>query len=359
MMKKSKWLATLMLIFFFVMNIGRVDASMLKYSVEPVIPENQKDKKNTYFDLNMKPNDEQTIKIHMRNDTNEDVTVIPTIKTATTNINGIVEYGESNQKPDNTVPFKIEDIVSAKTKEVTIPKNGATDLELEIKMPKEEFDGILAGGITLQEKEKEGETKETKKEGLSIENRYAYTVAIVLHENDKPVEPKLALDKVEPSQVNARNVINATIQNPNPRYMNQLAVETKITRKGETEVLYSSEKKDMQMAPNTSFAYPTSLDGKELKAGKYTLDMTAKSSGETWHFKKDFEIKGEVAKKFNEKDVSIKKDYTWVYIVVGFILILIAVLFIILFFRKKMKEKDKEAKLLQEKMERIQNGEKE
>lgn len=353
-MKKCNLITMLILIFAFMLNMGQASASMLKYSVEPVIPENQKDKKQTYFDLNMKPNDKQTVKIHMRNETDEDVIVIPTIKTATTNINGIVEYGESNQKPDKTIPFKMEDIVSTKMKEVTIPKNGATDLELEIKMPEEEFDGVLVGGITLQEKEKDEGEKDTKKEGLSIENRYAYTVAIVLHENDKPIEPKLALGKVEPSQVNARNVINATIQNPNPRFMNQLAVETKITRKGEKEVLYSSEKKEMQMAPNTSFAYPTSLNGKELKAGKYTLNMTAKSSGKTWNFTKDFEIKGEVAKEFNEKDVSIKKDYTWVYIAVGFILILIAILFIVLFFRKKMQEKDKEAKLLREEMEKIQ-----
>ncbi|MDO6662040.1 DUF916 and DUF3324 domain-containing protein [Bacillus thuringiensis] len=352
-MKKSKWFITLMLIFFFVMNIRQVDASTMKYSVEPVIPENQKDKKNTYFDLNMKPSEEQTIKIRMRNDTNEDVIVIPTIKTATTNINGIVEYGKSNQEPDDTVPFKIEDIVSSKTKEVIIPKNGTTDLELEIKMPQEEFDGVLAGGITLQEKE--SEKKDTKKEGLSIENRYAYTVAIVLHENDKPIEPKLTLGKVEPSQVNARNVINATIQNPNSRYMNQLVVKTKITRKNEKEVLYSSEKKDMQMAPNSSFTYPTSLNGKELKPGKYTLDMIAQSSGEVWDFTEDFEIKDEVAKQLNIKDVSIKKDYTWVYIAVGFLLILIAVLFIVLFFRKKMQEKDKEAKLLKEEMKKIQN----
>lgn len=123
--------------------------------------------------------------------------------------------------------------------------------------------------------------------------------------------------------------------------MNQLSVDTKITKKGESNVLYSSKKEEMQMAPNTSFAYPVSLNGEELKAGDYTLSMTAKSMGETWTFKKDFTIKADVAKAFNEKDVTVKKEYTWIYILVGILLILLALLLIWFIIRKKKKEKEK------------------
>ena len=50
-------------------------------------------------------------------------------------------------------------------------------VELRVKMPKEEFSGQLAGGITFSEKV--DETKDKQKEntnGLAIENRYAYTM---------------------------------------------------------------------------------------------------------------------------------------------------------------------------------------
>ncbi|WP_317914836.1 WxL protein peptidoglycan domain-containing protein, partial [Carnobacterium maltaromaticum] len=55
--------------------IPQVNASQLKFSVEPVIPENQKDTSHSYFDLMMKPSEQQTLKVHMRNDTDNEVTV--------------------------------------------------------------------------------------------------------------------------------------------------------------------------------------------------------------------------------------------------------------------------------------------
>ncbi len=40
-----------------------------------------------------------------------------------------------------------------------------------------------------------------------------------------------------------------------------------------------------------------------------------------WTLEKDFEIKADVAKKLNDSDVTIKKDYTWLYILIGVILL--------------------------------------
>ncbi|MGH2311426.1 WxL protein host-binding domain-containing protein, partial [Enterococcus faecalis] len=76
-------------------------------------------------------------------------------------------------------------------------------------MTKEEFSGQLAGGITSSEKV--DETKDKQKEntkGLAIENRYAYTVAVLLRENETVVQAELSLEKVEPTQRNARSVIS-------------------------------------------------------------------------------------------------------------------------------------------------------
>lgn len=102
--------------------------------------------------------------------------------------------------------------------------------------------------------------------------------------------------------------------------------------------MYISEKKDMQMAPNTTFDYPISLEGKRLEPGKYTLVMNAKSSKENWSFTKDFEIKAEVAKKLNDKDVTIKKNNnSWMYIILICLLIFIILLAIFIFKIRKKK----------------------
>lgn len=211
--------------------IPQVNASQLKFSVEPIIPVNQKDQSKTYFDLSVKPEDHQVLKIHMRNDTDKEVTVEPSVHAATTNINGVVEYGESNTKLNKTSQYNIEEIVKPTVKEVKIPANGATDLELTVDVPKDEFDGILAGGITLKEKDSHEEKKKQEGQGLAIENKYAYVVAVVLNELETKVDSELKLEKVAPNQVNARNVINATLQNTKPKYMNQLSIDSKVTKK--------------------------------------------------------------------------------------------------------------------------------
>lgn len=330
----------------------QVEASELKFSVEPVIPENQKDNGHTYFDLNVQPKQKQTLKIHMRNDTEEEVVVLPSIHTATTNINGVVEYGESNSQVDDTVQYKLEDIVKPAVKEVKIPAKGATDLELNITMPEKAFSGILAGGITLAEKDMDTKEKtdNDQSKGLAIENKYAYVVAIVLNESDKKIDSELKLTDVEPGQVNARNVINATIQNTQPKYMNQLSVDTKITKKGEKDIIYSSKKEGVQMAPNTSFAYPVSLDGEKLNPGKYTLTMDAAAMKQTWHFKKEFEIKADVAKKLNKSDVSIEKESNFlIYLIIAILLLLIIILLIILLVKKRKEKQQAQKKKMKNK----------
>ena len=83
-------------------------------------------------------------------------------------------------------------------------------------------------------------------------------------EYDNEVEPHLTLNTVAPGQMNARNVINANIQNTKPMLVNQLSIDAKISRKGSSEVLYHSEKK---MHPNSNFNYPIQLEGQPLEAG--------------------------------------------------------------------------------------------
>ena len=87
-------------------------------------------------------------------------------------------------------------------------------------MPKEEFSGQLAGGITFSEKSMKRKTKRNTN-GLAIENRYAYTVAVLLRENETVVQPELSLEKVEPTQRNARSVISATLLNHEAPIFNQ------------------------------------------------------------------------------------------------------------------------------------------
>lgn len=333
-------------------------ASEFNFAVTPVIPENQIDKEKTYFDLMMEPDKQQTIEVQLRNDTDNDITIETTINSATTNLNGVVEYGENKIEPDDSLVYNLKDYAKAEP-EVTLPKHAEVTVPITVTMPAETFDGVMAGGITFKEKTDETQGSSSEDKGLAIKNEYSYVVALLIRQNRTAIKPDLKATNVEPAQVNARNVINVHLQNPQAAYLNQLNVATTITKQGSAETLYESQTESMQMAPNSHFDYPISLNGEKLEAGKYTMKMTAygekaedgeykvkTSSGseETykykWEFEKDFEIKGEVARELNEKDVTIEQDNTWMYLLFGILLLLILLLLFIFWKRKKQKEED-------------------
>lgn len=340
-MRKYNIIITLILFLSILVEYKTVSASELNFAAIPTIPENQLNKEKTYFDLVMKEDTSQTIEVMLRNDTDKEVTVEPSVHSATTNINGVVEYGKVKGKQDSSLLYNLADIVSV-AKEVTIPAKGEVSVPLTINMPKDSFKGILAGGITVQEKESK-EKKESKNgEGLAIENRYAYVIGLVLRLSEEKITPLMTLQSVKPDQVNARNVITANLQNPTPRFINKLGVKAQITRKNSSDVLFSEDKTGMQMAPNSNFNFPVALNGKKLEAGDYVFKATATSKDDKWSFEKEFTIDSKTAKELNDKDVSIESSYTWIYIVVGCILLilLVAIIGLVLILRKKKKEEE-------------------
>lgn len=319
----------------------KAQASQLNFNVEAIIPENQVDKNKTYYDLRIEPGKMQDLKMMLHNSTDKDVSVELTAEAATTNLNGVVEYGKTKAKRDSTLKTSIGEIVTLSEENPVIPAKGSKEITLTVKMPTTDFDGVLAGGITVKETipTTDKATKETK--GMAIENRYSYVVALVLHGKNETIPSELKLNKVKATQVNVRNVISANLQNTKAKYLNQLSVDAKITKKGENKTLYSVKKEQMQMAPNSNFNLPIPLNGAALKSGKYTLKVKADSQGDTWNFTRDFNISAEEAKKLNKQDVSIEKDNTWLYVLIGVILLTALLILFYLIMRKRKKEKER------------------
>lgn len=316
-----------------------VSAAELNFSVESVLPDNQRDKKQTYFDLRMKPGAEQTVYVKLKNTTKKDVTINVGVNEAKTNMNGTTQYDTNKIERDSTLKHSLADLVTV-AKTVVVKPNKEVKLPVKIKMPKEDVKGIILGGLSFQQKDSEvDQESKDEDEGLSIKNRFSYNLAIMLSTNDDKVKPELVLNDVKADLYNARTVILANIQNTQPMLMNQLAVKANVTKKGETEQLYKKNAKGMQMAPNSNFDYTIPLDGKELEAGDYTLNMEATSMGETWKWTKDFTVTSDDANKFAEKDVDIEKEEksNWLWWLIGISLALI-LLGLILYLLNKNKK---------------------
>lgn len=338
------------------LSFRTAESSEFNFAVIPIPSDYQIDTKNTYFDLLLKPNQEEVLQVVLHNDTEKNVVVEISVNSATTNSNVVVEYGANDIEKDASLKLSLQDYVEY-PESIEIKPHSEETVGLKVKMPNEDIKGVLAGGITFKEKEEE-ETETTGEQGLSIKNEYSYVLALLMRQSTENVEPNLNLIEVGPGQINARNVILAKIQNDQKAYINQVVIESEITKKDKKEVLYSEIKERGQIAPNSNFSFPTSLKGEKLEAGKYRITLNiyanenedgefARENGEEtktytnhWKLEKDFEIKAEEAKKLNEKDVSIKEDRSWLYILIGVLILLLVLLVVWLILRKKKKEED-------------------
>lgn len=327
----------LLLALFVPSKLQTASAAELNFSVESVLPNNQRDKKQTYFDLRMKPGQEQTVYVLLKNTTKKNVTVNIGANEAKTNINGTTQYDTNKIERDSTLKYSLADIVTVEKKVVVKPKT-EKKVPVKIKMPNEDIPGVILGGLSFQQKDSEVDTEEkSEDQGLSIKNRFSYNLAMMLSTNDDDVKPELVLNDVKADLYNARTVILANIQNTKPMLMNQLEVKANVTKKGDSEQLFKKNAKEMQMAPNSNFDYTIPLDGKTIDAGEYTLTMEATSMGETWKWKKDFTVTNDQATKFAEKDVDVKeeKSSNWLWWVIGGVVLLAIIAVIIILLRKK------------------------
>lgn len=363
-MKKNYVRIILGLVLFLTLNSQKVTASEFNFAVVPEIPENQLDKNKTYFDLKMTPGAEQDLTVKLRNDTSEDIIVETIISSATTNSNGVVEYGPNTTKPDKTLAFNMADLATT-APETTVPAGKEVSVKVHLGMPNEPITGVIAGGITFKEKDSETASSKTADDetGMAIKNKYSYVLALLARQSEEVLAPDLLLNEVGAAQSNARNIIQANLQNPVATYLNQLKVTAEIRKKNSDQVLYSSETEAMQMAPNSNFNYYVPLNGKALEAGDYVIKIVAfgdkdeagsyeskNAAGEKvnfnhrWEFEKEFSITSAEAKKLNDADVSIVKDYTWLYILIGLLLLLMVVGLIVFLVKRKKKEEDKAEK---------------
>ena len=97
----------------------------------------------------------------------------------------------------------------------------------------------------------------------------------------------MSLEKVEPTQRNARRVISATLLNHEAAYLQSMKVTANVKNKKTNNVILEKEQEDMQMAPNSIFNFPIPYEENEMEAGTYVLAMTVEGSGKNGNLRKN------------------------------------------------------------------------
>ncbi|MEI5993295.1 DUF916 and DUF3324 domain-containing protein [Candidatus Enterococcus mansonii] len=356
-MKKRVQKIEIAIIFLFLsLMIGiTAQASEINFTVKAILPENQRSKTVSYFDLRVTPNETQTLSVELTNDTDEDITVSASANSAITNDNGVVDYSYKDTKKDSSAVITFSEIASM-PKDIKLPKKSKKIVECVVNIPKESFNGYILGGLYFEQKEN-GQS-ETKEQGaLAVGNRFSYVVGVLLSETDQEVRPELALNEVKATQVNGNNAVIMNIQNKKAAMIKKLQVDAKLYYEKEKKPRYENHQESLTMAPNTNFNYKIDLKEQPFVAGNYTVKIKANDGFRDWTWERTFKIKEKEAKKYNATAVNLppeqKKQFPWLLIMLIVLGILAIISGIIYYFKQKIK---KERELQQQKYEELKKN---
>ncbi|MUN75697.1 DUF916 and DUF3324 domain-containing protein [Enterococcus casseliflavus] len=318
-------LLLLAVLFFFFPLSAQAEETALNTHVTPLFPESQVDESKGYYELLLAPGQKETLQLKVGNSSSEPINVQVTPHTAYTNTLGNVEYGKDAKEADPTLVHSLDELMTP-SEVITLAGKETKVIDIPLQMPNNAFEGYLAGGLRIAEINEEAESEVPEGEGVAIKNEFAHVIGVVVSNTGDSVQPELELLDVFADQLNYRNVISATLQNFTPAFVNRLEVEATVKRAGESDVLYEASKEMMQMAPNSNFNFPISLEGDRFRSGNYVLELTAKSGDNEWSWTREFTIDADDARKLNREDVMIDNTPNWWMISA---LILLAVLLII------------------------------
>lgn len=289
--------------------------SEVGFSVEAIRGDTQVDESKSFFFVKVEPGQEQQLTLRVISTIDQERKVTIQVKDGFTNQSGEIDYDSANYQRDDTLKNSLEEITSVSEETVTVKNREVKDVILTVKPPEESFEGVKVAAICVMKAEDENDDE--KKEGLS--SNYGYRLGLMITEDaevDYENSSSLNLLQVEPTVSHGKRVIQARLQNPEPKILNKLTVETKLRRKGEQEVLRKRTTNDMRMAPNSQFDFATNWGLDPIEPGTYTLSVKADSGENTWSWEEEFTIGEEEAKKINEQATYTITYPTWVPIVV-------------------------------------------
>ncbi len=335
---------------FFQTNIPSLYANTEEadFTVQAVLPENQVNQNVSYFDLLMEPGDEQTLEVVLTNKTDKPVDVQVEAITASTNRNGIIDYSTPNIS-DETMEVVFSEIANVLTPNLTIDPLSSTTAQVEITMPKEEYDGIVLGGIVVT-----GDPEDGQGEGTSIVNQFSYVIGTQLTETDKTVNPDFELASVSPDVVDFLPALVAELRNTNSQIVKDATVSVELYRGSNQNTLIAEYNKgNIDVAPNSIFPLTLYLENGELTAGKYSGRILLEHEGEEWEFEFGFEISEDEAKSLEDNSIITYPEETdsqmVLYVIIG-ILILVILIFILFFilFKRRKEEEEEEIEIIEE-----------
>ena len=314
----------------------------VNFSVKAEIPDNQIDKSKTYFDLKMEPGAEQTIKVRITNTGDKEITATCMLNPATTGQNGLILY----DVPSSGISWNqksVTEITHVETPRLRIEAGGSAVAEIKINMPKENFEGILLGGLVFKAEHEKSDKKEVNNDTeILFQNEIEYIIALKITQDNKEVAPNFTLLGVEAGQENHRTAVLATIENTRPAIVKGMNIEGEIYKKDSSEIFKKISLSDAEAAPNSSFPLVFDWENTRIEEGDYLLKLNVTHAGEEWNFNREFTIDNRQAHTSNQGAVNLpaRSINVWLFSAITVAVVALIVVLWVAFARSKRRYDD-------------------
>ncbi|OJG88157.1 hypothetical protein RV15_GL001816 [Enterococcus silesiacus] len=316
----------------------------LAVSVKPILPNNQHNPEATYYDLRMEPNQEQDLALELINTSDKKQQVTLQINDATTNEIGDIDYSDRSKivVRDKSLKFGLKDIASSES-EITIPAHETMTTIVHLKMPPNQFNGMILGGIKVVSSEKSnGEQTSTNQQDHAPKT---YIVAVKLTETDTPITANLNLLGVFSVKESKKNSIKATIQNDQAINLEDIELTAKVYEENSDKLSFQTKLTGYRMAPNSSLTFIINKENQVLQPGNYQIAIAAKSKATNQEWQWDEELRITQAEDKEKDNLAMSKESIMFYtiIFVSTFVALLLLLLILLILRKRKEKRYAEA----------------
>jgi len=328
------------------------------FSVTPNLPENQHPDTRGFFNLRVAPGQMQEITVSINNPGEEEIHVEVSLITATTNMNGIINYSTPGIS-DETLVHSFADLASIPGDgNITIPAGQSAVLPITLNIPAEGFEGIILGSVYVLL----GISEEELAEGGMLVNRFASVTPIRLQQQEDENLPvfDFVLGGITAELVNHRAAIVAEIRNIQPRLAASATASAHIYPAGGSEPIFTISDMSVDFAPNSIFHFSlVDQAGFGIQAGDYNAAITLSHGTRIWEFEEAFTIEPHQAAAVNQAAVNQQRTPSgmgsiplWAIIGVGAVLILLVVIVLIV---KSKNAKTRELEAFHQRMMELQN----
>lgn len=289
------------------------------FSISAILPENQVDDSNTYFDLRMEPGAKQTVQFVIYNSRPEALRANVQLNSASTGRNGLITYSNPDIR-DEAMSVSINDVATIKEKTITVPAGGSTKVDIEIKMPDKKLEGVLLGGIVVSDDTAQESTDIT--EGVALTNIITYVLGLKLTQDDAEVAPDFDLVDVSPDLVNYKTAVVSKLRNKAPLIVKNMKLNAKVYGPDPDTPIRELSLDSVDMAPQSTGDFVIDWENEAFSSGTYRLAMTGTYRGEEWNWDQEFTISGE-ANTLNSRAVDLVENFNGLYIALGIIILIL------------------------------------